>query len=65
MPAKSKKQFMFMQAAAHNPKFAESAGIKPSVAKEFVKSNIGKKSYKNLKEKARRGAISSLSAKKY
>lgn len=37
MPAKSKAQWKFMQAAKHNPKFAKKAGIKPSVAAEFVK----------------------------
>lgn len=38
MPAKSKAQYKFMQAAAHNPAVAKRAGIKQSVAKEFVKS---------------------------
>lgn len=37
MPAKSKAQWKFMQAAAHSPKFAKKAGIKPGVAAEFVK----------------------------
>jgi hypothetical protein len=41
MPSKSKKQHRFMQAAAHNPKFAKKAGIKPSVAKEFVAADAG------------------------
>jgi hypothetical protein len=36
MPSKSKKQEKFMQAAAHNPKFAKKAGIPQSVAQEFV-----------------------------
>lgn len=36
MPSVSKKQAKFMQAAAHSPKFAKKAGIKPSVAQEFV-----------------------------
>lgn len=36
MPAKSKAQFRFMQAAAHSPSFAAKAGISRSVAKEFV-----------------------------
>ena len=36
MPSKSKAQAKFMQAAAHNPKFAAKAKIPQSVAKEFV-----------------------------
>lgn len=41
MPSKSKKQARFMAAAAHNPKFAKKAGIKPSVAKEFNRADAG------------------------
>jgi hypothetical protein len=39
MPSKSEKQKRFMQAAAHNPKFAEKAGISQSVAKEFFRAD--------------------------
>ena len=39
MPSKSKKQKRFMQAAAHNRKFAKKAGIKQRVAKEFVRAD--------------------------
>jgi len=35
MPSTSAKQARFMAAAAHNPKFAEEAGIPQSVAKDF------------------------------
>ena len=35
MPSVSAKQKRFMQAAAHNAKFAKEAGIPQSVAKEF------------------------------
>ena len=52
MPAVSKKQFRFLQAAAHNPGFAKKAKIKPDVAEEFVSNNIGSKSYKDLPESA-------------
>ncbi len=45
MPAKSKAQFRFMQAAAHNPKFAKKAGISTSTAAEFVQ---GQGNYKKL-----------------
>jgi len=38
MPAKSAKQEKFMQAVAHNPKFAKAAGVPQSVGKEFTKS---------------------------
>jgi hypothetical protein len=41
MPAKSAKQERFMQAAAHNPKFAKAAGVPQSVGKEFTKSGGG------------------------
>ena len=39
-----------MEAAAHNKKFAKKAGIKQSVAKEFVKADKGK--YKKKKKRA-------------
>ena len=42
MPSKSPKQHRFMEAAAHNPKFAKSAGIPQKVAKEFVKADKSK-----------------------
>lgn len=39
MPAKSAKQERFMQAVAHNPKFAKKAGVPQSVGREFTKSS--------------------------
>jgi hypothetical protein len=36
MPSKSAQQHRYMEAAAHNPAFAEKAGIPQKVAKEFV-----------------------------
>jgi hypothetical protein len=36
MPSKFPQQRRFMEAAAHNPVFAEKAGIPQKVAKEFV-----------------------------
>lgn len=42
MPSKSEKQKKFMRAAAHNPEFAEKAGIKQSVAKEFEDADEAK-----------------------
>lgn len=41
MPAKTAKQKRFMDAAAHNPAFAEKAGVPSSVAREFSKSSKG------------------------
>ena len=41
MPAKSAKQERFMQAVAHNPKFAKKVGVPTSVGKEFTKSGGG------------------------
>jgi hypothetical protein len=43
MPSTSKKQERFMQAAAHNPKFAKDAGISVSVAQDFVAADKAKK----------------------
>jgi len=43
MPATSEKQKQFMDAAAHNPKFAKAAGIPVSVAKEFSGESKGMK----------------------
>ena len=43
MPAKSKKQKQFMDAAAHNPAFAKQAGVPVSVAKEFSGASKGMK----------------------
>ena len=42
MPATSEKQKRFMDAAAHNPKFAKAAGIPVAVAKEFSGASKGK-----------------------
>lgn len=39
MPSTSKKQERFMQAAAHNPKFAKQAGVPVKVAKEFAQAD--------------------------
>jgi len=43
MPATSAKQKRFMDAAAHNPQFAKSAGIPVPVAKEFSDASKGLK----------------------
>jgi hypothetical protein len=43
MPATSNKQKQFMDAAAHNPKFAKAAGVPVSVAKEFSGASRGMK----------------------
>jgi hypothetical protein len=52
MPSKSPKQKRFMQAAAHNPSFAKRAGIKPSVAQEFVRAD---QQHVKLKSASRKG----------
>jgi hypothetical protein len=39
MPSKTPKQARLMNAAAHNPKFAQKAGIPVKVAKEFVRKD--------------------------
>ena len=43
MPSVSKKQHNLMAAVAHNPAFAEKAGIPQSVGKEFVNADKGRK----------------------
>jgi hypothetical protein len=41
MPTVSAKQERFMQAVAHNPKFAKKVGVPTSVGKEFTKKEGG------------------------
>jgi hypothetical protein len=43
VPSVSAKQKRFMDAAAHNPKFAKAAGVPVSVAKEFSDTSKGMK----------------------
>jgi hypothetical protein len=57
MPATSQSQFRLMKAAENNPKFAKKVGIKPSVAKEYTASNVGKKSYADLPAKMKDGGV--------
>jgi len=54
MPAVSKKQEKFMQAVAHNPKFAKAAGVPQSVGKEFTQPKDSK-----MKAMKKGGAIAS------
>lgn len=51
MPATSLKQKNFMDAAAHNPSFAQQAGIPQSVAKDFSESSKGMKFGKGPKSR--------------
>ena len=51
MPAKSAKQEKFMQAVAHNPKFAKKVGVPTSVGKEFTKSGGGMAESKKMMAK--------------
>ena len=39
MPSSTPKQKRFMQAVAHNPKFAKKVDVPVSVGKEFVKAD--------------------------
>jgi hypothetical protein len=41
VPSVSAKQERFMQAVAHNPKFAKKVGVPTSVGKEFTKKEGG------------------------
>jgi hypothetical protein len=51
MPAKSKAQFKLMKAIEHNPEVAKRVGMSQEAAKEYTKSNVGKKRFSKLKEK--------------
>ena len=51
MAARSKAQFRFMKMMEHNPELAKKKGITPKQAKEFTKSNVGKKRFSKLREK--------------
>ena len=48
MPARSKKQFRLMAAAAHNPSFAKKVGVPQKVAEEYTAASKG--TYKKLPE---------------
>ena len=39
MPSKSDKQHNFMEAVAHNSKFAKKAGVPQKVGKDFAKAD--------------------------
>jgi hypothetical protein len=43
MPSTSKKQEKFMQAAAHNPKFAKKTGVPVKVAKDYAAADKAKR----------------------
>jgi len=51
IPAKSKAQFKLMKAMEHNPALAKRIGMSQEQAKEYTKSNVGKKRFSKLKEK--------------
>lgn len=48
MPARSKRQFRLMAAAAHNPAFAKKVSVPQKVAKEYTAASKG--TYKKLPE---------------
>lgn len=43
MPSKSSKQHRFMEAVAHDKKFARKAGVPQKVGREFVQADKRKK----------------------
>jgi hypothetical protein len=55
MPAKSKAQFRFMQAAAHGG-LSQKDGPTKAQAKEYVSHNKGSKSYNYLPEETKKEA---------
>ena len=54
MPSTSAKQHRFMEAIAHDPKFAKKAGVPQSVGQDFATADKGK-SFKKKRRSA--GAI--------
>ena len=60
MPAKSKKQFKFMEMLANNPEIAKEHDMSPEQAKEYVSHNTGSKSYSNLPEKKTKAKMAAL-----
>jgi len=52
MPSTSAKQHRFMEAIAHSPKFAEKAGVSPSVGKDFVAADKKAGKFQKKKSKA-------------
>ena len=52
MPATSLKQKKFMDAAAHNPAFAQQSGVPQSVAKDFSEASKGMKFGKGPRSRA-------------
>ena len=53
MPSKSAKQHRFMEAVAHNPKFAKEAGVPQSVGREFSEADKRRNSIKRAFKKSR------------
>lgn len=51
MPAQSKAQYRLMKAIENNPKIAKRIGMSQEQAREYTKSNVGKKRFSKLKEK--------------
>lgn len=47
MPSTSKKQARTMAAAAQNPAFAKKVGIPTTVAKDFNRADVAKKTHHN------------------
>ena len=63
MPSVSKKQHNFMEAVAHNPKFAKKAGVPQSVGKDFSNADKGK-TFKRGGEMAKANPFMEMIAKK-
>ncbi len=50
MPSLSEKQHRFMEAVAHNPKFAKKADVPQSVGKDYVEADKRKRMAKMLRK---------------
>ena len=56
MPSVSAKQHKFMEAVAHNPKFAKKVGVSQEVGKEFQSADKSVGKYNKKRKKKRRSA---------
>ena len=55
MPSTSAKQHRFMEAVAHDPKFAKKAGVPQSVGQDFAEADKREGLRKTIKSAMRKG----------
>jgi hypothetical protein len=65
MPSRSRAQHRFMEAAAHDPKFAERAGVSRDVANEFAHADGADDQWKHREHVAKKAAEQGMSLEIY